>query len=119
MLKVSLVEDEIVMREGIKNNINWSEEGFEFAGEASDGELAYPMIQKVRPDILLTDIVEVNKYIGTKSMSGIQRISFSTHSTDNDCPIQILIVNLEDILLNRMIGDECQLNRLTHNQHLL
>lgn len=56
MLKVFLVEDEIVMREGIKNNINWSEEGFEFAGEASDGELAYPMIQKVRPDILLTDI---------------------------------------------------------------
>lgn len=56
MLKVFLVEDEIVMREGIKNNINWTEEGFEFAGEASDGELAYPLIQKTRPDILITDI---------------------------------------------------------------
>ena len=56
MLKVFLVEDEIVMREGIKNNINWEEEGFEFAGEASDGELAYPLIQKTRPDILITDI---------------------------------------------------------------
>ena len=31
MLKVFLVEDEIVMREGIKNNINWEAEGFEFA----------------------------------------------------------------------------------------
>lgn len=56
MLKVFLVEDEIVMREGIKNNINWEQEGFEFAGEASDGELAYPLIQKTRPDILITDI---------------------------------------------------------------
>lgn len=56
MLKVFLVEDEIVMREGIKNNINWEAEGFEFAGEASDGELAYPLIQKTRPDILITDI---------------------------------------------------------------
>ena len=37
MLKVFLVEDEIVMREGIKNNIDWEKEGFEFAGEASDG----------------------------------------------------------------------------------
>jgi two-component system response regulator YesN len=56
MLKVFLVEDEIVMREGIKNNISWEVEGFEFAGEASDGELAYPLIQKTRPDILITDI---------------------------------------------------------------
>lgn len=56
MVKVFLVEDEIVMREGIKNNINWEQEGLEFVGDASDGELAYPLIQKTRPDILLTDI---------------------------------------------------------------
>lgn len=56
MLKVFLVEDEIVVREGIKNNINWEENGFNFCGEASDGELAYPMIQKARPDIVITDI---------------------------------------------------------------
>ncbi len=56
MLKVFLVEDEIVMREGIKKNIDWEKEGFSFAGEASDGELAFPMIQKLHPDILITDI---------------------------------------------------------------
>jgi two-component system, response regulator YesN len=56
MQKVFLVEDEIVMREGIKNNIQWEQEGFEFVGEASDGELAYPMILNEKPDILITDI---------------------------------------------------------------
>lgn len=56
MLKIFLVEDEIVMREGIKNNIQWEKEGFEFVGEASDGELAYPMICKLCPDIIITDI---------------------------------------------------------------
>ena len=56
MLKVFLVEDEIVMREGIKNNIDWEKEGFEFTGEAGDGELAYPLIQKEKPDILIADI---------------------------------------------------------------
>ena len=55
MLKVFLAEDEIVMREGIKNNIDWQGEGFEFVGDAGDGELAYPIIQKTRPDILITD----------------------------------------------------------------
>ncbi len=56
MLKVFLVEDEFVVREGIKNNINWEQAGYQFVGEASDGELAFPMIQKLRPDIVITDI---------------------------------------------------------------
>lgn len=56
MLKVFLVEDEVVVREGIKNHIDWLQEGFVFVGEASDGELAYPMIQKTKPDIVITDI---------------------------------------------------------------
>lgn len=55
-LKVFLVEDEFVVREGIKNNIDWSGRGYEFCGEASDGELAFPMIQKLKPDIVITDI---------------------------------------------------------------
>ena len=40
MLKVFLVEDEFVIREGIKNNIHWKAHGYEFCGEAGDGELA-------------------------------------------------------------------------------
>ena len=56
MLKVFLVEDEFVMREGIKNNIDWASHGYEFCGEAGDGEVAYPMIQKCKPDIVITDI---------------------------------------------------------------
>ena len=56
MLKIFLVEDEIIVREGIKNNINWQENGYFFCGEASDGELAFPMIQKLKPDIVITDI---------------------------------------------------------------
>mgnify|MGYP004515495577 CR=1 FL=1 len=56
MIKVFLVEDEVVMRNGIKNNIPWEQEGFEFVGEASDGELAYPLIKREKPDILITDI---------------------------------------------------------------
>ena len=56
MLKVFLAEDEFIIREGIKNNIDWQAHGYEFCGEASDGELAFPLIQKTRPDILITDM---------------------------------------------------------------
>ena len=56
MIKVFLVEDEYVIREGIKKNIDWQAHGYEFCGEAGDGELAFPMIQEIRPDIVITDI---------------------------------------------------------------
>ena len=56
MLKVFLVEDESIVREGLKNNIPWWEYGYQFMGEASDGEVALPMIRKIRPDVLITDI---------------------------------------------------------------
>ena len=54
-IKVFLVEDKVIIRSGVKKS-NWEQEGYEFVGEASDGELAYPMILKEKPDILITDI---------------------------------------------------------------
>lgn len=56
MLKVFLAEDEFVVREGIKNNIDWNAHGYDFCGEAGDGELAYSMIRNLHPDIVITDI---------------------------------------------------------------
>lgn len=56
MYTVFLVEDEYVIREGIKHLIDWEKYGFKFLGEAADGELAWPMIQKSKPDIVITDI---------------------------------------------------------------
>lgn len=55
-VKIFLVEDEFVVRDGIKNNVDWDAHGYNFCGEASDGELAYPMIKKLQPDIVITDI---------------------------------------------------------------
>lgn len=56
MLKVFLVEDESVIRDGLRNNIPWQQYGYEFVGEAADGEMALPLIRKARPDVLITDI---------------------------------------------------------------
>ena len=56
MLKVFLVEDESIVREGLKNNFPWQEYGYQFMGEASDGEMALPMIRKAQPNVLITDI---------------------------------------------------------------
>jgi two-component system response regulator YesN len=54
--KVFFVEDEIVTREGIRDRVDWRGHGFEFCGEAPDGEIALPLLQTLRPDVLITDI---------------------------------------------------------------
>ena len=54
--KVFLVEDEIVTREGIRDAVDWAAAGYQFCGEAPDGEIALPLIRERQPDIVITDI---------------------------------------------------------------
>lgn len=56
MLKVFLVEDESTIRETLRDTVPWESCGYMFVGEASDGEVALPLIAKTRPDVLITDI---------------------------------------------------------------
>jgi len=56
MLKVFLVEDEAIIREGLREIIPWQQYGFTVVGDAGDGEQALPMIREARPDVLIRDI---------------------------------------------------------------
>ncbi|MFC9708754.1 response regulator [Paenibacillus sp. NPDC056933] len=51
-----LVDDEILIRESIRECVHWEKEGFIYCGDAPDGELALPIVMEQRPDILITDI---------------------------------------------------------------
>ena len=55
-IKVFICEDESIVREGLRDMIPWEKYGFEFVGDAPDGEMALPMIRKLKPDVLITDI---------------------------------------------------------------
>lgn len=55
-MKVLLVEDEIMIREGIAAAIDWQEYGFELCGQSGDGEEALRFIDRLNPDIVITDI---------------------------------------------------------------
>ena len=56
MMKVFLVDDEIAIRENLRNSFPWEEKGYQLIGEAPDGEMALPMLRDLNADILLTDI---------------------------------------------------------------
>ncbi|WP_173915334.1 response regulator transcription factor [Halobacillus sp. Marseille-Q1614] len=54
---VLVVDDEMLIRQGIINYINWEEEGFQIVGEASNGREALQLIEELQPHIIMTDVV--------------------------------------------------------------
>ncbi|MDK2807687.1 MAG: two-component system, response regulator YesN [Clostridiales bacterium] len=110
-MKVFLVEDEFIVREGIKKNIDWIKEGIDFCGEASDGELAYPMIKSLKPDIMITDIrmpfmdgLELSRLI-KKEMPDIKIIVLSGHE-EFEYAKEAIKIGVEEYLLKPISGDE-------------
>lgn len=57
MWKVLLVEDEVFVRESVREIIAWEELGFTVIGEASNGCEALVAIRREQPDLVLADIV--------------------------------------------------------------
>lgn len=56
MPRVFLVEDESTIRSTLRDTVPWGQLGYEFVGEATDGEMALPLIGSTHPDVLITDI---------------------------------------------------------------
>jgi len=85
-IKVFIVEDESIVREGLRDMIPWAQYGFEFVGDAPDGEMALPMIRRFNPDILITDIkmpfmdgLELSEIVG-KEMPNMKIIILSGYN---------------------------------------
>ena len=56
ILKVLIVDDEKIIREGMVTGIEWESLGFKVSGQAEDGETALEMIDAIKPDLVITDI---------------------------------------------------------------
>ena len=119
--KVFLVEDEIVAREGIRDNVDWKSAGFEFCGEAPDGEIALPLIEKAQPDVLITDIkmpfmdgLQLSKVI-RKQMPWVKIIILSGHD-EFDYAQSAIKLGVTEYLLKPINANEIQsvLHKLSH-----
>ena len=56
MYQVLFAEDELLVRLGLQNSIDWKAYDMELAAQADNGLQAYELFQKVRPDVVITDI---------------------------------------------------------------
>ncbi|WP_431800479.1 response regulator transcription factor [Halobacillus andaensis] len=70
MYKVLLVDDEINILEGIAAIVDWKACGTELTAKANHGQMAFEMINKDQPDIVITDI----KMPGLNGVQLIQKV---------------------------------------------
>ena len=55
--KILIVEDEFLLRQGIKNLVHWEQEGFQVVGETNNRKEALQLIESLHPHLVITDIV--------------------------------------------------------------
>jgi len=82
MLKAVIVDDEPIIREGMKSIIDWEEWGFEIIGDASDGLEGVSLCEVLKPDLVIADV-------RMPGMDGLEMIE-ALKSKGLDCKFIIL-----------------------------
>ena len=110
MYKVFFVDDEIIVRDGIRSCLAENER-FLLTGEAQDGELALSMIHEIKPDILITDIkmpfmngLELSRIV-KKIQPWVKIIILSGHD-EFEYAKEAISIGIEDYLLKPFTQDD-------------
>jgi two-component system response regulator YesN len=77
MINILIVDDEQIVREGLRYILNWKELGFCICGEASNGIEAIEMIHRYQPGLVLLDIRMPGMY-GTDLMEKVRKEGFQS-----------------------------------------
>lgn len=73
-MNVLIVDDEPIIRMGLKSLVDWEENGFRLVGEASDGLEALEWIRREQVDIVITDI-RMPKMDGLELMREVKTVN--------------------------------------------
>jgi len=124
MTKVVIVDDEILIRIGIKSSLNWEEYGFEIVGQAENGIKALEVIEETHPDIVMTDI-KMPKMDGLELISEIRsrypgiKIIVLSCLNDIDYVKKAIKLGAEDYILKLSIEPDSLLDVLTKVKQLI
>jgi DNA-binding NarL/FixJ family response regulator len=94
--KVLIVDDHPLFRGGLRQVIQ-DDERFELVGEASDGELALPLIQQKKPDVAVLDV-------NLPGLSGLE-IAHKLQTMRSPTRVIILTMHKAEDLCNRALDN--------------
>ena len=111
MYRVIIVDDEPVIRRGLRETIEWDSLGLEVAGEAADGLEALNLVREIRPEILITDI-RMPDMDGLELIREVRKLDFNVKITilsgysDYDYLKAAIRLGVDNYLLKPIDNDE-------------
>ncbi|SDX61296.1 helix-turn-helix domain-containing protein [Paenibacillus sp. CF384] len=122
MIKVLLVEDELIARTHIRSMSVWEGHGYRLCGEATNGEAAIRMIGELEPDVILSDVamplmdgVALSHYLVEQNL-GIPIIMLSSYDS-YDYVRMTLNNGAVDYLLKHRLDEASLLSVLEKAKH--
>ena len=76
MYRALIVDDEDIIKIGLKTIIDWEQLGFEIVGTAEDGLEAIKKVEELSPDLIITDII-MPRMDGIELMEELKKRGFA------------------------------------------
>ncbi|MDR6552996.1 response regulator [Paenibacillus qinlingensis] len=85
-MNVLVVDDEPIIRQGLRELVDWEYHGFTYAGDAEDGLEAYELLDALAIDIVITDLI----------MPRMDGLALIRKLKDNPRPISAVVLSCMD-----------------------
>lgn len=121
MIKVLIVDDEKLVRIGVRSSLQWESHGYVVVGEACNGEEALKKIHSLQPDLVLTDI-RMPKMDGIELLKEIEKEDLPVETVIMSCYNEFELVRAamrhgaNDYILKLTFSDEEMLEVLERNR---
>ena len=83
MYKLVIADDEIIIREGLMDLVDWNSLGFEIVESFSDGQEIIEYLEYVLPDVILTDI----------KMSHVSGLEVARYVFEHQLPCKVVLIS--------------------------
>ncbi len=100
VIRVVVVDDHLVVREGLRMMLELAGEGFALVGDAADGTKALRVIEALQPDVVLMDV-------RMPGMDGLETIAHIRHSWPQIAVVILTTYNEDDLMLRALRSGAC------------
>lgn len=111
MYSFLLIDDEVIIRDGVRDNIDWARHGYTFLGACADGRAGIEAIDTLRPDVVLTDIcmpfvdgLDLARYVRDRYPS--TKVILLTGYEEFEYAQEAVKLKVDDFILKPITADE-------------
>lgn len=100
VIRVVVVDDHLVVREGLRMMLELAGEGFALVGDAADGTTALHVVEELQPDVVLMDL-------RMPGMDGLEAIAHIRKTWPHIAVVILTTYNEDDLMLRGLRGGAC------------